>query len=73
MAASGAIVDAPLSAVAALNAVALPSAEASYTLMVEVLESDPSPLIFGSLALSASAIIRGLNAYEATTVAGSPE
>ncbi len=73
MAASGAIVDVPLSAVAALNAVALPSAEASYALMVEVLKSDPSSLVFGSLALSASAIIRGLNAYEATMVAGSPE
>lgn len=73
MATSGAIVDVPLSAVAALNAVALPSAEASYALMVEVLKSDPSPLIFGSLALSASAIIRGLNAYEATMAAGSNE
>ncbi|SDE41815.1 hypothetical protein SAMN05192589_11717 [Paracidovorax valerianellae] len=70
MAASGAIVDKPLSAVAALNAVALPSAEASYALMVEVLQNDASPLIFGSLVLSAGAIIRGLDAYEATVTTG---
>ncbi|SFE15976.1 hypothetical protein [Paracidovorax konjaci] len=71
MAATGSIVDAPLAAADALNAVALPRAETSYTLMVQVLQSEqPSPLIFGSLALSASAITQSLALYEATMARG---
>ncbi|GKT26508.1 hypothetical protein [Acidovorax sp. SUPP3334] len=70
MGASGAIVDAPLSAVAALNGISLPSAESSYALMVKVLQNNASPLIFESMALSASAITRGLVAYETTIAVG---
>lgn len=71
MAASGSIVDVPLAAVAALNATAIPSAEAGYAFMMEILGSNATPLIFGSLALSATAIVEGLAVYEATSaVAG---
>ncbi len=71
MAASGSIVDAPLASAAALNATALPQAEMAYELMAQALQSEqPSPVIFGSLAVSASAIVQGLALYEATMVRG---
>ncbi|MBO9855059.1 hypothetical protein J7361_20725 [Xanthomonas phaseoli pv. dieffenbachiae] len=63
MTAKGSIVTAPLAAAAALNATAIPSAQAAYALMTQVLQDEPSPLIFGSLALSAGAIVLGLEAY----------
>lgn len=66
MAASGSIVDVPLAAAAALNATALPGAEAGYTFMMEILGNEATPLIFGSLALSAEAIVEGLAMYAAT-------
>jgi hypothetical protein len=69
VAATGSIVDTPLAAVAALNAVAIPEAEAGYTFMVQILGNQATPLIFGSLALSATAIVGGLVAYETTTAA----
>ncbi|MBV6812415.1 hypothetical protein ACE15N_05915 [Xanthomonas campestris pv. passiflorae] len=69
MTAKGSIVTAPLAAAAALNAAAIPSAQAAYALMTQVLQDEPSPLIFGSLALSAGAIVLGLEAYEATNAA----
>ena len=69
MAATGSIVDAPLAAAAALNAVAIPSAEAGYMFMMEILGNNATPLIFGSLALSAAAITEGLAMYEATSLA----
>ncbi|UPG95838.1 hypothetical protein [Luteibacter aegosomatissinici] len=69
MAASGSIVDTPLAAANALNAVALPEAEAGYTFMMEILGNQATPLIFGSLVLSAGAIIEGLAAYETTAIA----
>lgn len=69
MAASGAIVDEPLAAAAALNAQALPMAEAGYTFMMKILGNDATPLIFGSLALSAAAITEGLVAYQTTQAA----
>lgn len=65
MAASGAIVEGPLAAAAALNAVALPSAEAGYTFMMEILGNNATPLIFASLGLSATAIAEGLAMYQA--------
>lgn len=65
MAASGTIVDAPLAAVATLNATALPEAEAGYSFMMEILGNNATPLIFASLALSATAITEGLVMYEA--------
>lgn len=68
MAATGSIVERPLAAAAALNATALPMAKAGYTFMMEILGSNATPLIFGSLALSTTAIIEGLVAYQATTV-----
>lgn len=64
MAASGSIVEKPLAAAAALNATALPEAEAGYILMMEILGNGATPLIFGSLALSAAAIAEGLAMYE---------
>jgi hypothetical protein len=67
MAATGSIVEIPQAAAAALNAIAIPSAEAGYTFMMEILGSNATPLIFGSLALSTVAIGEGLAAYEATT------
>ncbi|AVS63643.1 hypothetical protein C8241_19850 [Paracidovorax avenae] len=71
MAVSGSIVDAPLAAAAALNATALPEAEAGYALMAQALRSEqPSPVIFGSLAVSAAAIVQGLALYEATMARG---
>ncbi|MBB1087040.1 hypothetical protein H4F99_00905 [Lysobacter sp. SG-8] len=70
MAATGAIVERPLATAAALNATALPMAEAGYTFMVEILGNDTTPLIVGSLALSATAILEGLAAYEATAALG---
>ena len=70
MAASGAIVDLPLAAVAALNAVSLPGARMSYALMVQILRDDEAPLIFASLPISAAAITAGLAAYEASMAAG---
>jgi len=69
MAATGSIVDAPLAAAAALNAVTIPSAEAGYMFMMEILGNNATPLIFGSLALSAAAITEGLAMYEATSLA----
>lgn len=69
MAASGSIVETPLAAATALNAVAIPEAEAGYTFMVEILGNQATPLIFGSLALSAVAIVGGLTAYETTVAA----
>jgi hypothetical protein len=73
MAASGSIVDGPLATVAALNATALPSAEAGYVFMMQILGSNATPLIFGSLALSAAAIAEGLAMYQLTTdTAGRP-
>lgn len=69
MAASGAIVDEPLAAAAALNATALPMAKAGYAFMMDILGNDAAPLIFGSLALSASAITEGLVAYQVTQAA----
>ena len=66
MAATGSIVEIPQAAIAALNAIAIPSAEAGYTFMMEILGSNATPLIFGSLALSAGAIVEGLVAYEVT-------
>jgi len=69
MSASGSIVDAPLAAAAALNAVAIPSAEAGYMFMMQILGNNATPLIFGSLALSATAIAEGLAMYEATSLA----
>lgn len=68
MAASGSIVEKPLAAAAALNAVALPEAEAGYAFMMEILGNDATPLIFGSLALSATAIVEGLTMYESVAV-----
>ncbi len=70
MAASGAIVDLPLAAVAALNAVALPGAEASYELMSRILTNNEGALIFASLPISAAAITAGLVAFEASLAAG---
>ncbi|GLQ98833.1 hypothetical protein [Dyella mobilis] len=67
MAATGSIVEIPQAAAAALNAVAIPSAEAGYTFMMQILGNEATPLIFGSLALSAAAIVEGLAMYEATT------
>jgi hypothetical protein len=67
VAASGAIVDGPLAAVAALNATAIPSAHAGYTFMIEILGNNATPLIFGSLALSAAAITDGLAMYQAVS------
>jgi len=64
VAASGSIVEKPLAAAAALNATALPEAEAGYILMMEILGNGATPLIFGSLALSAAAIAEGLAMYE---------
>jgi len=69
MAATGSIVDVPLAAAVALNAVAIPSAEAGYMFMMEILGNNATPLIFGSLALSAAAITEGLAMYEATSLA----
>ena len=69
MVANGSIVTVPLAAADALNAAAIPSAQAAYALMIQVLQEEPSPLIFGSLALSAAAIVLGLQAYETTTAA----
>jgi len=66
VAASGAMIDLPMAAVAAVNGVALPSAKTAYTLMREILQNDAQPLIFASLPLSAAAIVEGLAAYEAT-------
>jgi hypothetical protein len=73
MAATGSIVEIPQAAVAALNAVAIPSAEAGYTFMMEILGSNATPLIFGSLALSVDAIVEGLVAYEATAALAGAE
>jgi len=74
MAATGSIVEIHQATVAALNAVAIPSAEAGYTFMMEILGNNATPLIFGSLALSTGAIVEGLVAYEATVaLAGSTE
>lgn len=66
MAASGSIVEGPLAAAEALNAVALPGAEAGYMFMMEILGNNATPLIFGSLGLSATAIAEGLAMYQAT-------
>lgn len=66
MSASGRIVDMPLAAANALNASALPNAEAAYRLMMQILQEGQQPLIFGSLALSAAAITEGLASYAAT-------
>lgn len=68
MAATGRIVTAPLAAADALNATAIPSAEAGYTFMMQILGNEATPLIFGSLALSSAAIVEGLVAYEAVTI-----
>ncbi|MBB5357492.1 hypothetical protein HDE76_000674 [Rhodanobacter sp. ANJX3] len=67
MAATGSIVTAPLAAADALNATAIPSAEAGYTFMMQILGNEATPLIFASLALSGTAIVEGLFAYEAVT------
>jgi hypothetical protein len=69
VAASGAIVDVPLAAVSALNAVALQSAQASYALMEQILTNNEAPLIFTSLPISAAAITAGLVAFETTLAA----
>ena len=70
MAATGSIVEGPLAAVALLNATALPSAQAGYELMSQILGENQAPLIIASLPLSALAIVEGLGAYEASLIAG---
>jgi hypothetical protein len=70
VAATGAIVQQPLAAAAALNASALPAARAGYQLMVQMLGQNQGALIFASLPLSATAISQGLLAYEACLAAG---
>jgi hypothetical protein len=67
MAASGSIIDTPLAAATALNAAMIPQAEAGYLFMIEILGNQVTPLIAGSLALSAAAIVEGLTAYEVAT------
>lgn len=67
MAATGSIVTIPLAAADALNATAIPGAQAGYTFMMEILGNEATPLIVGSLALSGTAIVEGLAAYEAVT------
>lgn len=68
MAATGSIVTVPLAAADALNATAIPNAEAAYAFMMEILGNQATPLIVGSLALTGVAIVEGLVAYEAVTV-----
>lgn len=70
MTATGLIVQAPLAAVDAVNAVALPSAQAGYELMTQILGDNQAPLILASLPLSAAAIAEGLLAYEASLATG---
>lgn len=70
MAATGSIVQAPLAAVAALNATSLAQARLGYALMVKILGDNQAPSIFASLPLSASAITEGLVAYELSIAAG---
>ncbi len=70
MAASGMIVERPLTAAALVNAAALPGARMAYGLMRQILDENQSPLILASLPLSAAAIGGGLLAYEASLAAG---
>lgn len=70
MPATGLIVQGPLAAAEAVNAVALPSAQAGYEFMSQILGDNQAPLILASLPLSAAAIAEGLLAYEASLAAG---
>ncbi|RTL24394.1 MAG: hypothetical protein EKK52_01290 [Burkholderiales bacterium] len=70
MAATGALVDGPLAAVALVNAQSLPSAQLAYRLMNQMLGEQQFPLILASLPLSLTAVAEGLLAYEASLALG---
>lgn len=70
MAATGALVDGPLAAVALVNAQSLPSAQLAYRLMNQMLGEQQFPLILASLRLSLTAVAEGLLAYEASLALG---
>lgn len=70
MTATGAIIQGPLAAAALVNAVALPSAQAAYTLMTQILGDNQAPLVLAALPLSLAAVGEGLATFEASLLAG---